>query len=151
MQLFIEIVRDGGAEIIGHSMREDDVHTFYAQPWVMVSSDGGIGMRHPRATGTFPKVLGEFVREKHWLTLEEAVRRMTSLPAARLKLRDRGQIRKGMKADLVLLDAARVRDRSTFQQPELLSEGIEKVWVNGVLVWEGGKATGARPGSVLRQ
>lgn len=149
VDLFIEIVRAGGAGIIGHSMVEDDVRAFYQQPWVMVSSDGGIGMRHPRGAGTFPKVLGEFVREKKWLSLEEAVRKMTSLPAARLKLKDRGRIAKGMRADLVLFDPARVRDRSTFPEPQLLSEGIEKVWVNGALVWESGKTAGARPGKVL--
>jgi N-acyl-D-aspartate/D-glutamate deacylase len=149
VELFIEIVKQGGASVIGKSMIEDDIRTFYQQPWVMVSSDGGIGMRHPRAAGTFPKVLGQFVREKKWLTLEEAVRKMTSLPAWRLKLKDRGRIRKGMKADLVLFGAARVRDRSTFAEPAKLSEGIEKVWVNGEMVWDAGKPTGARPGRVL--
>jgi len=149
IELFIEIVRVEDPSIIGHTMIEEDMRTFYQQPWVMVSSDGGIGMRHPRGAGTFPRVLGEFVREKKWLTLEEAIRKMTSLPAARLKLKDRGRIAKGMKADLVLFDATRVRDRSTFQEPMLLSEGIEKVWVNGAMVWDGGKPTGARPGRVL--
>jgi len=149
VELFIEIVRAGGAGVIGHSMIEDDVHVFYQQPWVMVSSDGGIGMRHPRGAGTYPKVLGEFVREKQWLTLSEAVRKMTSLPASRLKLEDRGQVREGMKADLVLFDPEHVRDRSTFAAPEMLSEGIKKVWVNGTLVWDGSATTGARPGRVL--
>ena len=149
VELFIEIVKAGGASVIGKSMIEDDIRTFYQQPWVMVSSDGGIGMRNPRATGTFPKVLGQFVREKKWLTLEEAVRKMTSLPAGRLGLKDRGRIRKGMRADLVLFDPARVRDRSTFVEPGKLSEGIEKVWVNGETVWEAGKTAGARPGRVL--
>lgn len=147
--LFIEIVRAGGASVIGHTMTEDDVRAFYQQPWVMVASDGGIGMRHPRAAGTFPKVLGEFVRERKWLALEEAVRKMTSLPAARLGLNDRGRIARGKKADLVLFDPARVRDRSTFERPALLAEGVEKVWVNGALVWEAGGPTGARPGRVL--
>ena len=149
VELFIEVVKAGGASVICKSMIEDDIRTFYQQPWVMVSSDGGIGMRHPRATGTFPKVLGQFVREKKWLALEEAVRKMTSLPAWRLGLKDRGRIRKGMKADLVLFDPARVRDRSTFAEPTKLSEGIEKVFVNGAPVWDAGKTTGARPGRVL--
>jgi N-acyl-D-amino-acid deacylase len=115
----------------------------------MVGSDGGIGAAHPRGTGTFPKVLGRYVREKHWLTLPEAVRKMTSLPAKRLKLTDRGVIRAGMKADLVLFDPKTVADRSTFEKPEELSDGIRMVYVNGQIVWEGGKAPGARPGRVL--
>ena len=121
----------------------------YQQPWVMVSSDGGIGMRHPRGAGTYPRVLGRFVREDHLLTLEQAIQKMTSLPAARLQMADRGKIAVGMKADLVLFDAAKVIDRSTFQQPMELSKGIEKVWVNGQLVWNEGHATGAHPGVVL--
>lgn len=148
-QLVIEIIRDGDGDVIGKSMIEPDIRVLYAWPWTMVSSDGGIGMHHPRGAGTFPKVLGRFVREKHWLTLEEAVRKMTSLPAWRLKLKDRGTIKEGMKADLMLFNPATVIDNSTYEKPQLLSTGIEKVFVNGVLVWDGTKATGARPGRVL--
>jgi len=151
VNLYMKIVRDGGASIVCRSMKEADIRVFYRQPWVMVSSDGGIGSRHPRGSGTFPRVLGRFVREWHWLTLEEAVRKMTSLPAARLRLTDRGLIRRGMKADLVLFDANRVIDRSTFQQPGLVSAGIEHVFVNGVEVWREGAVTGARPGRPLRR
>jgi N-acyl-D-amino-acid deacylase len=115
----------------------------------MVSSDGGIGLRHPRSAGTYPRVLGRFVREKRWLTLEQAVRRMTSLPAWRLKLRDRGRLAKGLVADMVLFDPERVIDNATFDEPFRLSSGIEKVWVGGRLVWNDGKATGERPGRVL--
>ncbi|MGE5276414.1 MAG: N-acyl-D-amino-acid deacylase family protein [Acidobacteriota bacterium] len=149
VDLFIRIVKDGGADVIGHSMLEKDVRVFYRQPWVMVASDGGIGAAHPRGAGTFPKVLGRYVREKRWLTLPEAIRKMTSLPARRLKLADRGAIRKGMKADLVLFDPKTVIDRSTFEKPQELSDGIRAVFVNGEAVWEGGKAAGARPGRVL--
>jgi len=149
VELFIQIVREGGAGVVCHSMKQDDIRTFYQQPWVMVASDGGIGMRHPRGAGTFPKVLGRFVREQGWLTLPEAIRKMTSLPVRRLKLKDRGIIRKWMKADLVLFNPATVQDRSTFQEPFQLSGGIEKVFVNGVLVWDAGRAAGARPGQVL--
>jgi N-acyl-D-aspartate/D-glutamate deacylase len=85
-------------------MTEGDMRTFFAQPWVMISSDGGIGMKHPRAAGTYPRVLGRLVREWHWLTLPEAVRRMTSLPAWRLKLMDRGLVHQAMVADLVLFN-----------------------------------------------
>ncbi|HZE71048.1 MAG TPA: D-aminoacylase [Pyrinomonadaceae bacterium] len=151
VDLYMKIVRDGGASIVCRSMKEADIRVFYRQPCVMVSSDGGIGSRHPRGTGTFPRVLGRFVREWHWLTLEEAVRKMTSLPAARLRLADRGLIRRGMKADLVLFDPIRVIDRSTFQHPELVSAGIEHVFVNGVEVWREGAVTGARPGRPLRR
>lgn len=147
---YIQIVKDGGAGVVCSSMHERDVKTFYQQKWVMVSSDGGIGSRHPRGAGTFTRVLGRFVRENRWLTLEEAIRKMTSLPAQRLGLKDRGYIRKGMKADLVLFDAGRVIDRSTFKEPLLVSEGVETVFVNGVRVWDSGKATEQFPGQVLR-
>jgi N-acyl-D-amino-acid deacylase len=150
VELYMRIVRDGGASIVCHSMKDGDISTFYRQPWVMVSSDGGIGSRHPRGAGTFPRVLGRFVRELHWLTLPEAVRKMTSLPAWRLGLKDRGLIRPGYKADIVLFDPARVIDRSTFQQPQLTAEGINRVFVNGVEVWRGGAVTGNRSGRALR-
>jgi N-acyl-D-aspartate/D-glutamate deacylase len=115
----------------------------------MVSSDGGIGMRHPRGAGTYPRVLGRFVRERKWLTLEDAVRKMTSLPAARLKLTDRGTLKPGAWADLVLFDPDTVIDRSTFDDPFTLPIGIRQVWVNGTLVWEEPRATGARPGVAI--
>jgi N-acyl-D-aspartate/D-glutamate deacylase len=150
VELYMRIVRDGGASIICHSMKDEDIRVFYQQPWVMVSSDGGIGSRHPRGAGTFPRVLGLFARERHWLSLPETVRKMTALPAWRLGLRDRGLIRPGFKADLVLFDPARVIDRATFQQPQLVSDGISRVFVNGVEVWREGKTTGNRPGRALR-
>jgi len=150
VDLYMKIVRDGGAGIVCRSMKESDIRVFYQQPWVMVSSDGGIGSRHPRGAGTYPRVLGRFVRELHWLTLPEAIRKMTSLPAARLKLRDRGLIRKGLKADIVLFDPLNVIDRATFQQPQLISEGVRRVFVNGIEVWREGAATGNRPGIAIR-
>jgi N-acyl-D-amino-acid deacylase len=151
VDVYIQIVKDGGAGVVCRSMKEADIKTFYAQPWVMVSSDGGIGARHPRGAGTFPRVLGRFVRMQHWLTLQEAVRKMTSMPASRLGLADRGTIRKGMKADLVVFDPAQVIDRSTFKEAQLLSAGVERVYVNGEPVWEQGKVTGRLPGAVLRR
>jgi N-acyl-D-amino-acid deacylase len=151
VDLFIQIVKDGGASVIGTSMIDDDIRRFYAQPWVMVASDGGIGMRHPRGAGTFPRVLGRYVRELGWLTLPEAIRKMTSAPAARLKLSDRGTIAAGKVADLVLFDPATIADRSTFQDPAVLPTGMEKVWVAGTLVWDAGKPTGATPGVMLGQ
>jgi len=145
------IIRDGGAGIVCNSMNEADVRAFYRQPWVMVGSDGGVGTRHPRGAGTFTRVLGRFVREKVWLTLEEAVRKMTAAPASRLGLDDRGLIREGMKADIVIFDAKRVIDRSTFKEPQLLSAGIERVIVNGEPVWERDRVTGKLPGRVIRK
>ena len=154
VQMYIQIIREGDAAdteagVIGKSMIESDIKAFYRQPWVMVASDGGIGAHHPRGAGTFPRVLGVYVREKHWLTLPEAIRKMTSLPAQRLGWKDRGVIREGAAADLVLFDPDTVLDRSTFANPFELPQGIEKVFVNGELVWDGGKPTGARPGKVL--
>ena len=149
--VYQQIIKDGGAAVVCSSMSEADVEAFYRQPWVMVSSDGGIGSRHPRGAGTFPRVLGRFVRENRWLALTEAVRKMTSMPASRLGLSDRGVIRAGMKADLVLFDPKRVIDRSTFKEPQLLSEGINQVIVNGETVWAAGQTTDARPGVVIRK
>jgi N-acyl-D-amino-acid deacylase len=151
VELYMKIVREGGAGIVCHSMKDSDISTFYRQPWVMVSSDGGIGSRHPRGAGTYPRVLGRYVREYRWLTLPEAVSKMTSLPAQRFKLKDRGVIRVGFKADLVVFDPKAIIDRATFQEPQLTSEGVRHVFVNGVEVWSGGKVTGSRPGRALRR
>jgi N-acyl-D-amino-acid deacylase len=147
--LFIQIVKDGGASVVCTSMVDEDIRAFYQWPWTMVSSDGGIGMRHPRGAGTFPRVLGLFVRERQWLTLEDAIRKMTTLPASRLKLTDRGVIRSGARADLVLFDPATIIDRSTFNDPFTIATGVRAVWVNGTKVWDGTRPTGARPGMVL--
>ena len=94
-------------------------------------------------------MLGVYVRERKWLTLEEAIRKMTSLPAMRMKLRDRGEIKQGAFADLVLFNPDTVKDNSTFAEPQKLATGIEKVFVNGQIVWDAGKTTGAKPGQVL--
>ena len=150
VELYMKIVRDGGAGIVCHSMKPDDIKTFYQQPWVMVSSDGGIGSRHPRGAGSYPRVLGQYVREQRWLTLPEAIRKMTSFPARRFKLNDRGLIRRGYKADLVVFDPDKIIDRATFTEPHLTAEGVKRVFVNGVEVWADGRATGDRPGKALR-
>jgi N-acyl-D-amino-acid deacylase len=154
VEMFIRLIREGDAAkteamIIGQSMIESDIKAFYQQPWVMVASDGGIGSDHPRGAGTFPRVLGVYVREKHWLTLPEAIRKMTSLPAQRLGWKDRGVLKVGGYADLVLFNPETVIDRSTYTNPAALPSGIEKVFVNGVLVWNSGKPTSARPGLYL--
>jgi N-acyl-D-aspartate/D-glutamate deacylase len=116
----------------------------------MVASDGGLGLRHPRSAGTFPRVLGPFVRDRRWLALPEAIRKMTTAAAARLKLQDRGRIAEGAVADLVLFDPATVTDRSSFQDPFALPAGITRVFVAGTEVWAGGKPTGAVPGKLLK-
>lgn len=151
VELYMKIVRDGGAGVVCHSIKDSDISIFYRQPWVMVSSDGGIGSHHPRGAGTYPRVLGRYVREYHWLTLPEAVSKMTSLPAQRFKLKDRGVIRVGFKADLVVFNPKAIIDRATFQEPQLTAEGIRHVFVNGVEVWSSGKVTGSRPGRALRR
>jgi len=145
VEQFIQIVRDGGAGVVCTSMVEDDIRAFYRQPWVMVGSDGGIGVRHPRGAGTFPKVLGRYVRDLQWITLPEAIRKMTSMPAERLQLRDRGRIAAGTIADLVLINPSTVIDRSTFSDPTALPIGIEKVFVAGELVWDSGKSVAISP------
>jgi N-acyl-D-amino-acid deacylase len=150
VELYMKIVREGGAGVVCHSMKDADIQMFYRQPWVMVSSDGGIGSRHPRGAGTYPRVLGQFVRELRWLSLPEAIRKMTSFPAARFKLADRGLIRPGFKADVVLFDPARILDRATFKDPQLVADGVKRVFVNGIEVWNDGKVTGERPGRALR-
>lgn len=154
VEMFVRIIRAGDAAnteaiVIGKSMTEADIKAFYQRPWVMVASDGGIGGKHPRGAGTFPRVLGLFVREKHWLSLPEAIRKMTSLPAQRLGWKDRGILREGAIADLVLFNPATVIDRSTFAKPGEIATGIETVFVNGSVVWNDGKATGKLPGRVL--
>lgn len=138
-------------------MSEDDVRMVMLKPWVMVGSDGRAynaktakGQPHPRSYGTFVRILGRYVREYGLLRLEEAVRKMTSLPAWRLGLQDRGILREGMRADLVLFDADTVIDNATFTAPHQYPTGIEWVLVNGVVVVKEGVHTGARPGAVLR-
>lgn len=149
IEAYVRFAKDDDAGMIGHAMIESDLRTFYQQPWVMVASDGGIANNHPRGAGTFPRVLGRYVRDERWMTLPEAIRKMTTMPAARMKLADRGQVTPGMKADLVLFDPATILDRSTFEQPRALAVGVRRVWVNGGLVWNGTAAGGERPGRVL--
>lgn len=140
------------------SLSEDDMKTALVQPWVAFGSDSGAvvgAMRargaHPRAYATFSRVLAQYVREEKLLTLEEAIRKMTSLAAARAGLRDRGILRAGMKADVAVLDPLRVRDVSTYEDPHHFSEGVRHVIVNGVAVLRDGTMTGALPGRVLRR
>ncbi|MBW8878444.1 MAG: D-aminoacylase [Acidobacteria bacterium] len=141
------------------AMSEPDVSLALVQPWVSINNDsegtspeGLLGEQHPhpRAYGTFPRILRKYVREEKKLSLEEAVRKFSALPAARLRLADRGVLKAGMWADVVIFDPETVRDVATFESPNQLSQGMEYVLVNGVPVIDGGKMTGALPGQVLR-
>ncbi|MEQ3549017.1 D-aminoacylase [Pseudonocardia nematodicida] len=141
--------------IVNHAMAEDDVETVLRHPVVSVASDGwvldaaGDGVPHPRSFGTFARVLGRYVRERGVLTLEEAVRKMTSLPASRIGLDDRGTLRVGAAADVVVLDPSGVTDRSTYTEPWQLAEGVQAVLVNGVPAVLDGATTGRTGGRVL--
>ena len=147
----------GAVGAVYFSLSDEDVSAIMGCPWVAVGSDGqGVSAvasaesLHPRSYGTFPRVLGHYVRERRVLTLAQAIRKMTSLPAERLGLRDRGRLRPGFAADLVLFDPATVRDRATFEHPHQYPEGIVHVFVNGRAVVRDGRITGEAPGRVLR-
>lgn len=147
----------GDVLIVHHSMSEQDVCSVLRDPWVSIASDGwtldehGAGHPHPRSFGTFARVLGRYVRESGALSLEEAVRKMTALPAARLQLTDRGVLVEGAAADIAVLDPAEVRDRASFRQPWRLATGCHSVLVNGETVIVDGATTGRRRGRVLRK
>ncbi|QHV97597.1 N-acyl-D-amino-acid deacylase family protein [Spirosoma endbachense] len=141
-------------QMVYHTMSETDVETILRYPNTMIASDAGVaklgsGMPHPRAYGTNARVLGRYVRERHIIPLEEAIRRMTSLPAQRFRLTDRGLIRPGYAADLVLFDEKTVSDRATYDQPHAYTTGISWVLVNGTPVIENNKQTNQRPGQLL--
>ena len=140
-------------------MSEPDVSLALQQPWVAVNNDssgaspeGLLGQEHPhpRAYGTFPRILRKYVREEHKLTLEDAIRKFSALPAQRMRLTDRGVLKEHMWADVVVFDPATIRDLATFDNPNQLSQGMDYVLVNGVPVIDGGKMTGQLPGKVLR-
>jgi N-acyl-D-aspartate/D-glutamate deacylase len=140
-------------------MSEPDVSLALQQPWVSVDNDSsgtspegilGQAHPHPRAYGTFPRILRKYVREEHKLTLENAIRKFSALPAQRMRLTDRGVLKAGMRADIVIFDPATVHDVATFENPNQLSQGMEYVLVNGVPVVDQSKMTGALPGKVLR-
>jgi dihydroorotase/N-acyl-D-amino-acid deacylase len=155
-ELVIDALQRGGASAIYHVLDDADVERIMRYPHTMIASDGrlvrpGEGHPHPRWYGTFPRVLARYVRERHVLTLEEAVHKMTGMPAKRLGLSDRGQVADGMYADVVVFDPATVEDRATFENPHQYPVGIDYVLVNGVAVVDGGKFTDARAGRVLRR
>jgi N-acyl-D-aspartate/D-glutamate deacylase len=159
-EFFDFLVEEGGSvSTVYDHHTEKDMNLAMQQPWCSFGSDGyaiatdGVTRRghpHPRSFGTFPRVLGVYVRQKGLLRLEDAVRKMTSQNAAKLGLFDRGILRPGMAADVTVFDAVRVMDRATYTDPFQYSVGIEHVMVNGALVLENGKHTGARPGKAMR-
>lgn len=150
----VELQVAGGFIGIFHGMDERDVVRFLKHPATMIETDGdlvvpGQGHPHPRSYGSFPRVLERYVRDSGVITLEAAVQRMTSLPASWLGVVDRGILAEGKVADLVVFDAATIRDRSTYLDPHHYPEGVRHVVVNGTMVLEGGAVTGARPGVFL--
>jgi N-acyl-D-amino-acid deacylase len=154
-ETILEMVERGSAQMVFFSMNEDDVQRIMRYPFNMFASDAGIarfgeGSPHPRTYGTNARVLGRYVRELKVLHLEEAIRRMTSLPAQKFQLRDRGLIREGMAADIVVFDENSVADVSTFTHPHAFSKGFQYVIVNGVVTMEEGRHTGVRAGQVLK-
>ncbi len=154
-ETILQMVEKGGAQMIYFSMTEEDLKRIMQYPFNMFASDAGIarygsGMPHPRGYGTNARVLGQYVRDLKVIRLEEAIRRMSSLPAQKFQLKDRGLIREGMAADLVVFDEKTVGDQSTFGKPHAYSVGFQFVLVNGQIVLQNGKHTGVRSGQVLK-
>ena len=151
------LIVEGNVGMVYFAMSEENVRFLLTQPWMKFGSDSGIwdpdratGMTHPRGYGTYPRILGRYVREEGVLTLEDAVRKMTWAVAERVGLRDRGLVQEGFMADLVVFDAGRIRERATFTDPHQLSEGVTHLFVNGQAVILSGRETGARPGRFLK-
>jgi N-acyl-D-amino-acid deacylase len=152
------INNNGSVPTVYFHHSEEDMRYALKQPWVSIGSDGtavttegplAAGNPHPRYFGTFPRVLGRYVREEHVLTMEEAIRKMTSANAAKAHQYDRGLLRPGMAADVTVFDAGKIIDNATYEKPHQYATGVDYVLVNGKLVLDGGKHTGARPGVIL--
>jgi N-acyl-D-amino-acid deacylase len=156
IETILEIQLSGGAQMIYHSMGDADVARILRYPNTAIASDGGVrvfneGMPHPRSYGTNARVLAEFVRQRGAITLEDAVRRMTSLPARTFGFKDRGFLREGAAADILIFDPARVQDKATYTQPHQYSQGFDYVVVNGVVIVDDGQLNDTRPGRILRR
>jgi N-acyl-D-amino-acid deacylase len=156
IETIFEMMNAGGASMIYKLMGDEDIDRIMRWPNTAIASDGGVtqmgvGSPHPRSYGTNARVLARYVRERHVLTLEDAVRRMTSLPAHTFGLADRGILKPGMAADVVVFDPARVADEATFARPHQYSVGFDWVLVNGVVAVDGGKVTKARGGVAVRK
>lgn len=155
IQTILDMMAKGGGSMVYHKMYEEDVQRIMRYPNAMVASDAGVpafdvGAPHPRAYGTNARVLGRYVREMGTISLPLAIRKMTSLPAQRFQLKDRGLIRPGMAADIVIFDEQKIGDRATFEAPHAFSTGIQYVLVNGIPVLEKGVHNGKRPGVILK-
>jgi N-acyl-D-amino-acid deacylase len=155
IELILEIQKNGGASGVFHGINEDDLRAFLRHPNTLIACDSGVrkwqeGVPHPRGYGNNARVLGRYVRELKVLRLEEAIRRMTSLPASTFRLRERGSVREGDWADIIVFDADKVRDNATFKEPHQYATGFDHVFVNGVEVVANDGHTGARLGRVLR-
>ena len=154
--LALELVQAGGAGLVSFNMDEADIATLMGQPWTMTSTDGGLtpmgrGVPHPRYYGTYPRKIRKYVREDGVLDLAMAIRSMTSLPATVFSMPDRGVIRVGAIADIVVFDFERITDRATYSDPHQLSEGVEWVFVNGGVAMQAGAFTDSLHGVVLRR
>ncbi len=154
IETILDLAEKSSAQMVFHSMNEADVEYIMQYPFTMVTSDGGIrefgvGVPHPRSYGTNARVLSHYVRDRKIILLEDAIRRMTSLPAQKFNLTDRGMLRKGMLADIVVFDPQTIQDLSTFTKPHAYSKGVEYVLVNGQLTLAQGKHTGVRNGTIL--
>jgi N-acyl-D-aspartate/D-glutamate deacylase len=152
----LTLVKGGDVSVVSFNMDEEDIATFMRQPWTMTCSDGGlvkmnVGVPHPRFYGTFPRKIHKYVEEEHVLSLPAAIRSMTSLPATVYHLGDRGIIRQGAFADIVVFDLARLRDKADYQHPHQLSEGVVDLLVNGKFVIDNSAFTDARPGTVVER
>jgi len=153
IETLLDLLQAGGAQMVFHGMNEDDVRFIMRYPFSMVGADGGVqngkGMPHPRSYGTNARILGKYVREEKLFGLEEAVRRMTSLAAQKFQLQDRGLLRKGYAADIVIFDETQIIDKATYDEPHQFSAGISHVLVNGKSVIDAGRHTGLRSGIAL--
>ena len=156
IKALIELQLKDGFVGIFHAMDEADVVRLLRHPWAMIETDGdlvgwGEGFPHPRSYGSFPRVLARYVREQRVLTLEEAIRRMTSLPSQQMRLPERGLLREGMFADVVVFNAEKIQDHATYTEPHRFATGVAHLLVNGAVVMQNGALTGNKPGRVLRR
>lgn len=155
-ETIMDMIMKGGAQMVYHTMNEIDVKRIMAYPFNMVGADAGVpipgkGMPHPRAYGTNARVLGKYVREEKVISLEEAIRRMTSLAAQKFQLKNRGLLKEGMAADIVVFDERTIQDKADFKNPHQYSEGMKYIFVNGVEEVHNGMITGSRSGQALRK
>jgi N-acyl-D-amino-acid deacylase len=156
LEMMRRMLRAGGASMVYQFMSEDDIERVLRHPHVAIASDSGLnvvgqGVPHPRGYGNNARALARYVRERRTISLEEAIRKMTALPAGHFGFSDRGQLAVGKAADIVIFDPARVTDRATFEEPHQYPDGITTVLVNGIVVVKDGRHTMARPGQVLRR